>query len=422
MGFIFDSLSTGSTVLDQHLEHVRRFDWASTSLGPLSSWPTDLLQVAHIMMLDPEPRLLLLGTRNWMIYNPAYATAVAGDKHPELLGQAQAEAWSEVDASVIEAPNEIRDAGFLPETTYEYHVPLMRNGFLEECVLTWTTIPLAGSLTGVYVSLTDVTEAHVAERRKRTLSRLEKTCSAAKSVDSLREVVPQCLSANADDFPFILLCSGDLIETSDRHGGSHYHLERSAGDIEINEESQILLETSPSLQQAAASTNPLLIRSDDEDFKRTWSHSFSNPDPRNAVIVCPLRSNTSEKVLNLLVIGLSSRNPYNETWRVWMNQLTQVLGESVTSMLMAEEESQRRAQARTDAIKRALASEKEASFVTERLLRLKEIVERVDVGVYEYLNDGLLVQSNVSTSSIAICQGCTNKLNKGSISFSFRHT
>jgi len=402
MGFIFDSLSTGSTVLDQHIEHVRRFDWASTSLGPLSSWPTDLLQVAHIMMLDPEPRLLLLGTRNWMIYNPAYATAVAGDKHPELLGQAQAEAWSEVDTSVIEAPNEIRDAGFLPETTYEYHVPLMRNGFLEECVLTWTTIPLAGSLTGVYVSLTDVTEAHVAERRKRTLSRLEKSCSAAKSVDSLREAVPQCLSTNTDDFPFVLLFSGELAETPNRDDGPHCHLERFAGDIEVNEESQILLENSPSLHLAAASKDPVLIRSDHEDFKKTWSRNFSNADPRNAVIVFPLRSNTSEKVLNFLVIGLSARNPYNDTWRSWISQLTQVLGESFTSVLMAEEESQRRAKARADTIKRAQASEKEATYVTEKLLRLKELVEQVDVGVFEYLNDGILVQSNVSIWSIVL--------------------
>lgn len=105
MSFIFDSLSTGSTDLDNHLSLIRNVEWPA-ELGPMASWPQDLLQLAHVMMLDAEPRLLLIGSENWMLYNTSYAKSVAGDKRPKILGATQVSGWSvDSEESVMDGPN-----------------------------------------------------------------------------------------------------------------------------------------------------------------------------------------------------------------------------------------------------------------------------------------------------------------------------
>ena len=404
MNFIFDDTDTGVTELDQHLQHVRNVDWASTSLGPLDLWPHDLLLLAHIMMLDPQPRLLLLGSLNWMLYNVAYAKSVAGDKHPEALGMTQVDAWSaDVESSVIDEPNKLRKVGYLPKTIENYRVPLMRNGHLEECILSWTLIPLAGSLTGVYVSLTDVTQAHIAERRKGTVLQLEKAFGAVQDLKSLWEVMPKILTSNSYDFPFTLLfrplvdvgptCQGESIGCQKR---PDYHLEASAGQFDITGSRTRLFESSPVLKRAMETKEWAFVGSDDPDFRDCWSEAFTTPDSRNAIVVCPLGPSNSDKIMKVLTIGLNARNPFNSAYQNWVSQLMQMIRDKITSLLLAEEENMKRLRVRMEALERARLSAKEASHVTEKWLRMQYIVDQVNVGIFELLPDGSLVHSNVS--------------------------
>lgn len=59
----------------QHLQNILDNDWESTPLKYLSSWPPELLQICQIVLLDPQPRLLLLGDDRRIFYNEAYSTA-----------------------------------------------------------------------------------------------------------------------------------------------------------------------------------------------------------------------------------------------------------------------------------------------------------------------------------------------------------
>lgn len=404
MSYIFDSTSTGSVELDQHIANIQQVEWPA-ELGPLSSWPKDLLQLAHVMMLDPEPRLLLLGSENWMLYNLAYAKAVAGDRHPEIQGMRQVEAWSAgIEASVIDAPNSVRKTG-LSGSTHNYHVPLTRNGVLEEVVLTWTLIPLAGDVIGVYVSLTDVTDAHVTERRRKTLSNIQKACSKAKEVRTLWQAVLPSLASNCYDLPFALLYSSsdgpDMpgSQQLDSESGQAFTLESFEGNFDpsmtTSGQANILLRDCPLAREALDSKKPVRIRSDGKDFPKAWLPAFNKQDDRNSAVICPLRSNTTEKVIGVLVMGLSARCPYNDAYKLFVSQIIQALTERITSLLLAEVENQKRAKARTEALERARVSEKEASRFSEKLLRMQYIIEQVDVGIFELLPDGVLVQSNV---------------------------
>ena len=64
---------------------IRQFDWAKTSLGPLSAWPQSLKTVTDTMLRSPVPMVLLWGEDGIMIYNDAYSV-FAGGRHPKLLG------------------------------------------------------------------------------------------------------------------------------------------------------------------------------------------------------------------------------------------------------------------------------------------------------------------------------------------------
>ena len=74
---------------------IAKFDWASTSLGPLSAWPQSLRTATAIVLRSRAPMALLWGEEGVMIYNDAYAE-VAGSRHPDLLGSKVGEAWPEL--------------------------------------------------------------------------------------------------------------------------------------------------------------------------------------------------------------------------------------------------------------------------------------------------------------------------------------
>src|SRR3546814_4593367 len=73
---------------------VAAFDWSKTGLGPRSDWPQSLKTAVDIILRSPVPMVLLWGRSGIMIYNAGYA-AIAGTRHPQLLGQKAAEAWPE---------------------------------------------------------------------------------------------------------------------------------------------------------------------------------------------------------------------------------------------------------------------------------------------------------------------------------------
>jgi PAS domain S-box-containing protein len=74
---------------------VRHHDWASTSLGPIATWPQSLKGLVNLVLAAPLPMNLLWGPELIQIYNDAYAPLM-GLKHPAGLGQPAAECWPEV--------------------------------------------------------------------------------------------------------------------------------------------------------------------------------------------------------------------------------------------------------------------------------------------------------------------------------------
>jgi hypothetical protein len=68
-----------------HIEFFLAFDWASTELGPIDSWSSELRQTG-CNVLGWEPNNM---------YNEPYVV-ITGKKHPFIMGKNFLEAWAEI--------------------------------------------------------------------------------------------------------------------------------------------------------------------------------------------------------------------------------------------------------------------------------------------------------------------------------------
>lgn len=78
-----------------HVALIRSVDWASTSLGPMETWSSQLRFMCNFLVATPNPGIMFWGPELRIIYNEAYPPLVA-KKHPELLGKTPQEGFPEV--------------------------------------------------------------------------------------------------------------------------------------------------------------------------------------------------------------------------------------------------------------------------------------------------------------------------------------
>jgi hypothetical protein len=107
--------------LPLHIQFARSIDWGATSLGwsigligtyqhqillihflgPINQWSPDLRGMCNLIMASPHPAAMYWGPEHVAIYNEAYV-ALAGKKHPELMGRRYADVWSEIWSAVAD--------------------------------------------------------------------------------------------------------------------------------------------------------------------------------------------------------------------------------------------------------------------------------------------------------------------------------
>lgn len=74
---------------------IAGFDWASTSIGPIETWPLSRKSAISFILRSPVPIVTLWGEDGIMIYNDGYS-GFAGGRHPGLFGSRVREGWPEV--------------------------------------------------------------------------------------------------------------------------------------------------------------------------------------------------------------------------------------------------------------------------------------------------------------------------------------
>jgi len=145
---------------------IRRFDWSSTSLGPIEAWPQSLKTVTGMLLLSPVPIVLLWGEDGVMIYNDAYSV-FAGGRHPQLLGSKVREGWPEV----AEFNDNVMKVGLAGGTLAykDQELTLHRHGRPEQVWMNLDYSPVlgeGGQPAGVIAIVVETSDRMRAERRR----------------------------------------------------------------------------------------------------------------------------------------------------------------------------------------------------------------------------------------------------------------
>lgn len=148
-------------------DRIARFEWSSTSLGPLHAWPQSLRTATALLLRCNLPIVMLWNPDGVMIYNDAYAE-FAGQRHPRLLGSKVLEGWPEVAAF----NTHVMDVGLRGDTLVyrDQHLILHRNGVPEDVWMNLDYSPVlneAGEPAGVLAIVVETTERVRGEQRLR---------------------------------------------------------------------------------------------------------------------------------------------------------------------------------------------------------------------------------------------------------------
>ena len=137
---------------------IARLDWAQSPLGEANDWPQSLRTAVDIVVHSPMPMQLLWGRELIQLYNDAFAL-LAGNKHPDAMGQPAHQTWPELHS--FTAP--IYDAVFSGQVRSfsEQRFVLQRNQRDTEIWLDLTYSPIRderGSVAGILVTAIETNE------------------------------------------------------------------------------------------------------------------------------------------------------------------------------------------------------------------------------------------------------------------------
>jgi PAS domain S-box-containing protein len=313
-------------------ELARKFDWSSTSLGPIETWPDILVTTVNMMLGSRHPMFLWWGPNLIQFYNDGYRPSIRADKHPGALGQHGAQCWPEIWSIIGPQIDAVMSRG---ESTWNLNqlVPINRNGKLEEVYWTYSYSPIRNNLgvpQGTLVVCSETTEQVLSERRLRTLLDITSDSVAQDQFPLSRPVLPfaqalmSALDVDPADVPFAalyLVMQGEIVQAGST---------ASAAAVADPDRWP--------LSWMAHSQRPLLV----EDLQQRFGDVFCPPwpEPVNRAYLMPLRMTGASSVV-VLVFGISPRLPFDDAYQTFFK----LIGNRIAGLLQSEIQQQELSQA-----------------------------------------------------------------------------
>jgi hypothetical protein len=195
---------------------IRSFDWATTSLGHLSTWPMPLRNAVTTCLSSRFPLLLLWGPDLIKIYNDGYGEMVGPGKHPRALGQSAREIWPEIWDVIGPMFESVMTTG---KATWSEHEILLieRRGFTEECFFHWSYSPLfdeAGDIAGILDISVETTAENLNARRIESIADLNASMSMHEHPTDVCVAAIGVLNRHSRDIvaaDLVLNINGDMV-------------------------------------------------------------------------------------------------------------------------------------------------------------------------------------------------------------------
>lgn len=178
-----------------------RFDWASTTLGPIQDWPQNLRSAVTLLMDSVQPMVIWWGDDSLQIYNDAYAPRVDCGTAEIALGKPAADSWKQGWETVRPLAKVVVDGG--PSVAYsDFIYPIGRDGWVEDTFWTYSFTPVrddAGVAKGVLLLSEETTDRNLSVRRQQTLDLLREELSRANASNELDLSVEHAVVLNPHD-------------------------------------------------------------------------------------------------------------------------------------------------------------------------------------------------------------------------------
>jgi PAS domain S-box-containing protein len=369
---------------------LREFDWTTTPLGPTETWPRLLKQACEVMLATPDPATIFWGRDLLLIYNEAYV-ALAGNKHPAMMGGSSRVHWREV----WDQYDPLFDKMFLdgqPLVQDNTQLFIHRSGYLEEGFFNLRVLPLMdadGVVVGFYEPVAEVTKQTLSERRMHMLLKLSERTSPERSVRGVWDRLLEVLSGHPSDVHFAVLYQ--IERQSQSVPSTHYRLEGSIGigmdsrcfPRTLTTEASGECEIGPYMRRAHESGELVVLSAGDGSLSssilRGLEEAGMHEMPRGCV-VCPVSSSVDHGVEALLILGTSSRRPYDEDYELFVNLLVGQIENTITSVKLLEKEKEK--------------ARKQAAYESE--LKFKKFAETAQVGIFSFDPEGNITFCNDS--------------------------
>ena len=305
-------------------QRIREYDWSSTPLGPIESWPHSLRTCIRIMLTSRQPIWIGWGKELIKFYNDPYKDIVRG-KHPWALGSPASLVWKEIWKEIAPSLKQVMEKN---EGTYhEAQLLIMeRNGYPEETYYTFSYTPIpgdTGKTEGMFCANTDDTDKIISERQLRTLTQLGKRLTDCRTTDDILSRTITTLSENPQDFPFALFrtVSGDkaILEHSTPLGDAEKYI---AKEINLKAGTDISDTISKALATRSIAVFDHLISRVGHLPRGAWQVS---PDK---LIVIPITQPGLKELYSVLVVGL---NPFRLLDEKYMGFFSLVADQIATS-------------------------------------------------------------------------------------------
>jgi PAS domain S-box-containing protein len=318
-------------------QRIREYDWASTPLGPVDTWPQSLRTCIRIMLTSRQPIWIGWGKELIKFYNDPYK-AIVGGKHPWALGRPASVVWKDIWTDIEPLLKKVMEDD---EGTYvESQLLIMeRNGYPEETYYTFSYTPISGDdgrTAGMFCANTDDTDRIISERQLKTLTQLGKALTDCQTSEEVTERTINTLQDNPYDFPFALyrtFVDKKTVFSRSTPLGDATHLFQK--EIDLNANNPI----SDTVRNAFTTLQPQVLDNVVNKVGRLPQGAWGVPPDK--VMVLPIVQSGTKNPYGILVVGINPYRLLDEKYMAFFSLIADQVATSFANVHVLEEERKR---------------------------------------------------------------------------------